>query len=89
MPFGLKNAGLTYQSRERCQHIDHLRNTFDILRRYHMRLNPTKCAFGVSSGQFLGHIVNKRGIEPNPAKVEALCNMPDSVTPRDIQVLTG
>ncbi|KAM2080626.1 hypothetical protein ACFX1T_034375 [Malus domestica] len=77
MPFGLKNASLTYQSRERCQHIDHLCNTFDILRRYNMRLNPAKCAFGVSSGQFLGHIVNKRGIEPNPAKVEALCNMPD------------
>ncbi|KAM1483216.1 hypothetical protein ACFXTO_035429 [Malus domestica] len=77
MPFGLKNAGSTYQSRERCQHIDHLRNTFDILRRYNMRLNPAKCAFDVSSGQFLGHIVNKRGIEPNPAKVEALCNMPD------------
>ncbi|KAM1581578.1 hypothetical protein ACFX10_029417 [Malus domestica] len=80
---------MVIKSRERCQHIDHLRNTFDVLRRYHMRLNPVKCAFGVSSGQFLGHIVNKQGIEPNPAKIEALCKMPDPVTPRDIQVLTG
>ena len=33
--------------------------------------------------------MNKRGIEPNLAKVEALRSMPDPVTPRDIQVLTG
>ncbi|KAI5317941.1 hypothetical protein L3X38_037648 [Prunus dulcis] len=54
-----------------------------------MRLNPKKCAFGVSLGQFLGQIVNKRGIEPNLLKVEALRDMPDPRTPKDVQVLTG
>ena len=34
------------------QHLDDLRETFDILRKYQMRLNPAKCVFGVSSGKF-------------------------------------
>ncbi|CAL8161280.1 unnamed protein product [Prunus armeniaca] len=54
-----------------------------------MKLNLKKCAFSVSSGQFLGQIVKKRGIEPNPSKVEALRNMPGPRTPRDVQVLIG
>ena len=39
-------------------HIDHLQETFNILRSYHMKLYPEKCAFGVGSGKFLGFIVN-------------------------------
>ncbi|XP_061993662.1 uncharacterized protein LOC133711573 [Rosa rugosa] len=70
-------------------HIEHLREAFEILRQYGMRLNPTKCAFGVSSGQFLGHLVSKRGIEPNLEKVEAIVKMRDPETKEDIQVLTG
>ncbi|KAI5327838.1 hypothetical protein L3X38_027234 [Prunus dulcis] len=80
---------MVVKSQEKSQHVRHLEEVFNILKRYRMRLNPKKCAFGVSSGQFLGQIVNKRGIEPNPSKVEALRNMPDPKTPRDVQVLTG
>ncbi|XP_019256310.1 PREDICTED: uncharacterized protein LOC109234699 [Nicotiana attenuata] len=35
-------------------HIDHLKEAFDILRRYKMKLNPEKCAFDVALGKFLG-----------------------------------
>ena len=39
---------------------------FDILRKYQMKLNPLKCAFGVGSGKFLGFMANQQGIEANP-----------------------
>ena len=90
MPFGLKNAGVTYQrlvnhmfrpqigwnvevyvddmlvkNQDEEIHLDDLQETFDTLRQYSMKLNPSKCAFGVSSGKFLGFMVSHRGIEAN------------------------
>ena len=41
-------------------HLDDLQETFETLRRYKMKLNPSKCAFGVSSGKFLGFMVSQR-----------------------------
>jgi hypothetical protein len=35
---------------------------------YKLKLNPTKCLFGVSAGQLLGFLVSARGIEANPEK---------------------
>ena len=49
-------------------HVTHLFDTFVVLRKYRMKLNPLKCAFGVASGKFLGFMVNHRGIEANPKK---------------------
>ena len=40
-----------------------------------MKLNPSKCAFGVLSGKFLGFVVSYRGIEANPNKIQAILNM--------------
>ena len=57
-------------------HIGHLSEAFQILRNYNMKLNPAKCAFGVSAGKFLGFIVNHRGIEANPDKIKAVLDMP-------------
>ena len=42
-------------------HIAHLAEAFQILKEYNMKLNPAKCAFGVSIEKFLGFIVNNRG----------------------------
>ena len=44
-------------------HIAHLSEAFQILRKYNKKLNPAKCAFGVSTKKFLGFIVNNREIE--------------------------
>ena len=46
-----------------------------MLKRYNMKLNPSKCAFRVSSGKFLGFIVSYKGIKANPDKVQAILDM--------------
>ena len=56
-------------------HLDDLQETFDTLRQYSMKLNPSKCAFGVSSGKFLSFMVSHRGIEANPDKIRAILDM--------------
>ena len=46
------------KSKERPDHAEHLQEAFELLRVYGMKLNPSKCAFGVSAGQFLGFMVS-------------------------------
>ena len=70
-------------------HIVHLSEAFQILRNYKMKLNPAKCAFGVSAKKFLGFIVNHRGIEANPEKIKALLDMPSPSGIKEFQQLIG
>ena len=77
------------KSRKEEDHLDDLRETFNTLRQYHMKLNPSKCAFGVSSRKFLGFIVSQRGIEANPEKVRAILEMCSPKTTKKVQSLTG
>ena len=70
-------------------YLDDLRETFNTFRQYHMKLNPSKCAFRVSSGKFLGFIVSHRGIEANPEKVRAILQMSSPRTTKEVQSLTG
>ena len=69
-------------------HITHLAETFQVLRSYNMKLNPTKCAFEVSAGKFLGFIVNNRGIEANPYKIKVVLDMLPPSKVQDIQCFT-
>ncbi|KAL1223377.1 RNA-directed DNA polymerase-like protein [Cardamine amara subsp. amara] len=114
MPFGLKNAGATYQrlvnkmfheqlgksmevyiddmlvkSLKLEDHIPQLKECFGTLNKYGMKLNPAKCSFGVASGEFLGYLVTKRGIEANPKQITTFLEMPSPRTTREIQRLTG
>ena len=70
-------------------HITHLAEAFQILKNYNMKLNPSKCAFGVSVAKFLGFIVNSRGIEANPDKIKVVLDMLPPSNVREIQRLTG
>ena len=63
------------KSKEEPAHLDDLKQTFAMLRQYPMKLNPSKCVFGVASGKFLGFMVSQKGIEANPEKVRAILDM--------------
>ncbi|CAL8163539.1 unnamed protein product [Prunus armeniaca] len=71
---------------------DHLRNLslmFGKLKKYNMRLNPSKCACSVSFGKFLGFMISQRRIEANPEKIQALIDMRVPRTKKEVQSLTG
>ncbi|KAK0581993.1 hypothetical protein LWI29_020215 [Acer saccharum] len=67
------------------KHTEDLKETFDVLKKYQMKLNPSKCVFGVPSGRFLGFQVHQRGIEVNPEKIKALEGMASPKTLKDVQ----
>ncbi|KAK1662973.1 hypothetical protein QYE76_051132 [Lolium multiflorum] len=114
MPFGLKNAGATYQrmmqkclatqigknvqvyiddvvitSKKGSTLIEDLKETFDNLDKFCLKLNPTKCSFGVPAGELLGFLVSARGIEANPEKIQAIVTMRKPTKLKEIQQLTG
>ena len=66
-----------------------LKETFDTLRFYNMKLNPGKCAFGVTAGKFLGFMVSQRGIEVNPDKIRAIMEMKPPRNVKEVQSLNG
>ena len=77
------------KSKERSDHATHLQQVFDLLRTYGMKLNPTKCAFGVSTDQFLGFMMTQRWIEANPSQLKAILESPAPSSRKDVQQLTG
>ena len=68
-------------------HLSDLQETFNTLRSYNMKLNPSKCVFEVTVGKFLGFMVSQRGIEDNPEKVRAIMELEPSRTVKVVQSL--
>ena len=63
---------LVVKSKVVSKHLGDLGNTFNVLRKHKLRLNASKCSFGVGSGKFLGYMVTHRGIEVNPDQIKAI-----------------
>ncbi|RDX70210.1 Retrovirus-related Pol polyprotein from transposon 17.6, partial [Mucuna pruriens] len=114
MPFGLKNAGATYQcmmdkifkemlgkdvevyvddmvakSQSMEEHCGALGRIFEVLRKHRLRLNPSKCSFGVRAGKFLGFMLTERGIEANPEKCQAVANVRSPRNVKEVQQFMG
>ena len=60
-----------------------------MLIRYNIKLNPSKCAFGVSLKKFLGFMVSHKGIKVNPSKIQAILDMEPPRNIKEVQSLTG
>ena len=77
------------KSRREEDHLEDLKETFDTLHSYKMKLNPGKCAFGVMAGKFLGFMVSQRGIEANLDKIRAIMEMKPPRNVKEVQSLNG
>ena len=71
------------------EHLGDLRVIFEILRSYRLRLNASKCSFGVGSGKFLGYMVTHKGIEVNPDQIKVINDLRTPQNPKEVQKLTG
>ncbi|PKU85203.1 putative mitochondrial protein [Dendrobium catenatum] len=80
---------LVVKSKVKEAHLYDLRVVFEWLRRYDLKMNPLKCAFGVTSGKFLGFVVRHQGIEIDPAKIEAILDMPSPKSLTQLRSLQG
>ena len=69
------------------EHVGDLGNIFEILREHKLRLNASKCSFGVGSGKFLGYMVTHRGIKVNPYHFKAINNLQPPRNPKEVQKL--
>nr|AAM08798.1 Putative retroelement [Oryza sativa Japonica Group]AAP52973.1 retrotransposon protein, putative, unclassified [Oryza sativa Japonica Group] len=76
-------------SKEIEDHIADLRKVFERTRKYGLKMNPTKCAFGVSAGQFLGFLVHERGIEVTQRSVNAIKKIQPPENKTELQEMIG
>ena len=77
------------KSKEEEDHPDDLKETFNTLRQYSIKLNPSKCVFGVSFEKFIGFMVSQRGREANLEKVKAILEMSSLKMIKEMKSLIG
>ena len=71
------------------EHKHHLRLVFERFKEYGVLIHPSKCEFGVSSLQFLGHVVDANGIRPMESKVSAVLDFPRPLPQRQLREFLG
>jgi len=77
------------KSKKSTDHTADLRKFFDRLRRYNLKLNPVKCAFGVPTRKLLGYIISRRGIKLDPSKVKAIQDLSPPKNKKDVMSFLG
>ena len=68
-------------SRSLDEHLQHLPEVFDRVRKAGLRLKPTKCRFLCEQVAYLGHVISAKGVAPDPEKVSKVKCFP---VPRDV-----
>ncbi|CAL9020685.1 unnamed protein product, partial [Prunus brigantina] len=77
------------KSPSRANHPGHLCQAFARMRAHGLRMNPKKCAFGVTTGNFPGFLVHQRGIEVDKNKATAIMAAPPPKTKKELQSFLG
>ena len=71
------------------EHLADLRETLECTRKHGLKMNPNKCAFGVSAGQLLGFMVHEKGIEVGQKSIKAIDEAVPPTTKIELQSLLG
>ncbi|KAA3465162.1 RNA-directed DNA polymerase (Reverse transcriptase), Ribonuclease H [Gossypium australe] len=71
------------------EHVQILRKLFLRLRKFQLKLNPSKCTFGARSGKLLGFVVSEKGIEVDPDKVKAIQELSPPRTQKEVRGFLG
>ena len=80
---------IVVKSRRQKDHVKVLRKVFERCRLFKLRMNPLKCAFGVSAGKFLGFLVHSRGIDVDPAKTVVIATMKPPTIIKELKSFLG
>jgi hypothetical protein len=80
---------LTVFSKDRSNHLCHLKKVFERCQRYGISLNLAKSVFGVDEGKLLVHIISKYGVKIDPERVEAIKRVPLPQTKKALQYFLG
>jgi hypothetical protein len=113
-PFGLMNAGATFQramdfafrdliqkiieiyqddltvvSKDRKDHLSHLRIVFERCRKYGISLNPKNFVFGIDEGKLLGHVASPGGVSIDPERVQSIRDVHPPVNKKALQSFLG
>ena len=70
-------------------HLQHLEEVFRRLRQANVKLKPSKCSFARSQVEYLGHLVSKHGVRPNPAKITAVTEFPVPTNVKGVRSFLG
>ena len=76
---------IVVKSKKRGEHFYVLRKVFERCKSFKLGMNTLKCAFGVSSGKFLGFLVHNRGIDVDLAKATAIATMRPLTTVKELK----
>ena len=76
---------IVVKNKTKGEHALYLEKTFRLMRAYNMKLNPAKCAFGVSAGKFIRFMVTQRGIKLNSNQIKAIMETPTPSNKKELQ----
>ena len=79
---------IVVKNKQIVEHLADLGEVFSVLREHRLRLNASKCSFGVNSRKFLGYTIIHRGIEVNPDQIKAINSLHPPQNPNEVQKLT-
>ena len=77
------------RSRDFVKHLADLREVLECTRKHGLKMNPNKCAFGVSAGQFLGFKVHQKGTEISKRSIDAISKVIAPTNKTEFQSLIG